>query len=525
MRKAKRPAKRTNTTLALLSAAAGIVGLSRSAQADNFVMNASNAAFTSSFNAGTNWLGGAAPAAGNTYQTGAFRMRTPTDNNPYTFLGTSLELQAGFGMRNKNSNTITVNNLIMANGTHLELSQPNGQNGAGSVGTFAGNISLTSGTATILAGNSTDSVLHTFTISSTITGAGGLNTGDNFDISGNASAFANSVGTLILTGNNSFTGGAASSGAASSTLRLGNANAVKNSTVTVSVGTGGGLSFSPSIGTFNLGGLAGANNVVLVDSAAAAVTLNVGGGVNNNSSTYSGVLSGTNGALTKSGLGTLTLTNANNYTGATTVKNGTLTLTSPGAISSTLVLGDSGGTTGILDVTAKSSFSEANVSGKGTMNIGTGKTITVTGALAPGFSIGTIDITGDLALGTSTAMELAGNGGVAGTDSDFVNITGGMNYAGALTVSSFGGYNLAQNASYNLFDFTGSDAGQFASVTVGGTGLSFSSNVWTGSSGGMTYSFNESTGVLNITIPEPGTFGLIGVGVMGLMAGRRRRTV
>lgn len=227
------------------------------------------------------------------------------------------------------------------------------------------------------------------------------------------------------------------------------------------------------------------------------------------------------GGLTKRGAGTLSLGAANTYTGATRIEAGTLALGSNGSISGTLLLGQSGVSTGTLDVTAKASYSQADISGSGTIIIGTGKTVTATGNVAPGFSPGNLNVTGGFTLdGTAgLTMELAGNGGVAGTDFDFMAITEALTYGGALSIVSFGGYNINQAGTYDLFDF-GSDAGGFASVSFGGSGLtetSLGSGIWTNSS---TVTFTEATGILQV-IPEPSTYGML-LGGFALLLGFRR---
>ena len=100
---------------------------------------------------------------------------------------------------------------------------------------------------------------------------------------------------------------------------MGNENAVQSSTVTV--GTTNGLSFSPGIGTFNVGDLAGTSNLVLADTGGSPIGLSVG--CDNASTTYGGSLSGT-GSLVEAGTGTLVLTGDNTYSGGTTVSSGTL---------------------------------------------------------------------------------------------------------------------------------------------------------------------------------------------------------
>jgi autotransporter-associated beta strand protein len=125
-------------------------------------------------------------------------------------------------------------------------------------------------------------------------------------------------GTLTLSSANTYTGGTAINGG---TVQLANANAVQSSSVSVNVNNG--LAFSGGIGTFNVGALAGAGNILLTDLASSAVNLSVGD--NDASTTYSGTLSG-GGSLTKTGAGTLTLSGVNSYSGGTTVNEGTLKL-------------------------------------------------------------------------------------------------------------------------------------------------------------------------------------------------------
>jgi autotransporter-associated beta strand protein len=125
-------------------------------------------------------------------------------------------------------------------------------------------------------------------------------------------------GTLSLGGANSFTGNTYVN---AGVLQLSNANAVQNSTVVENLNNS--LTFGAGIGTFNVGGLSGAGNLALTDTASSPVTLSVGG--DNASTIYSGLLSGS-GALTKVGSGMLSLgnTGVQSFSGNVTVSGGYL---------------------------------------------------------------------------------------------------------------------------------------------------------------------------------------------------------
>ena len=317
-----------------------------------FVLTNSDVTGVSSFNTGVNWTNGAAPIAGNSYQTAAFILRTPANSSPVAFAGDSLEIQNGGNLRIKTSAaTVTVGNLILDNGGIIDLSA--------SPTTLAGNLNLAGGSAFISCGSP-----DVLTLSSSISGPGGFST---------FNAVSSGAGTDILTSANTFSGGVFITGPAGTTLRLGNANAVSNSIVTN--GVVNGLTFSPGIGTFNVGALAGSSNETLVDTSAAAVTLSAGG--NNASTTFSGVLSGS-GSLTKAGLGVLTLSSANSFSGGVTVAGGTLQANATGGGSAPL--------------------------GTGTITVNAGATLVGTGGDAFGYSPNVAPLTFFINGGTITDL-------------------------------------------------------------------------------------------------------------------------
>ena len=132
----------------------------------------------------------------------------------------------------------------------------------------------------------------------------------------------------------------------------------------------GALSFG-SLTAATLGGLTGPGTLGLTNTASAAVALSVGN--NNASTTFSGMLQGA-GSLTKIGSGVLALSGSNTYTGPTTISQGKLVV--DGWLTNSAV-SVNGGTLG------------------GTGNLSS-VTVNAGGQLAPGDSLGTLNLSGSL---------------------------------------------------------------------------------------------------------------------------------
>jgi autotransporter-associated beta strand protein len=151
--------------------------------------------------------------------------------------------------------------------------------------------------------------------------------GATIDTNGNTVTYANSIGnsgvgllikvgtgTLSLHAQGTWTGGTTINGG---TLKATAANVLPTATgLTVNSGD----TFDLNSLNQSVGSLAGAGIVTL-----GSAILTTGAGGNNNSTTFSGVISGT-GGLTTIGTGTFTLLGANTYTGPTNVNAGTVQL-------------------------------------------------------------------------------------------------------------------------------------------------------------------------------------------------------
>ena len=386
--------------------------------------------------------------------------------------------------------------VVMNTGSNAKLDLNNFSNAIGSLAggsaTFGG---VTLGSATLTTGGDNTST----TYSGALSGTGGLT--------------KVGTGTQTLSGASTYTG--------TTTLNGGTitANIADVASTSGALGNGGNIIFTG--GTLQYTAIsAGSDYSSRIKNSTSAISVDTNG----QAVTYASAIANTNtGGLTKSGAGTLTLNGTNLYTGQTTISAGTLALGSTGSVSSTVINLGTSGSQGTLDLTAKgSSYSlGGTVAGYGTVNNGSGNTLTLTGNLAPGNSPGVVTVTGNLALtgATTTTMELAGNSGVAGTDYDKTTVSGQVTFAGTLNIVSYNSYNLAQAGTYHLFTF-GSETGDFTLVSVAGTALTDSSGVWSAANlngNGFAYTFSTSTGdlVVAAAIPEPSTYAVI-FGVLAL---------
>ena len=388
------------------------------------------------------------------------------------------------------------------------------------------------------------SLLHSNIFSGMITGTGKLT--------------KSGEGTLILSGNNTYTGNTA--------LNAG----------TLSVNTDNNLGDSAGVLTFSGGTLRLTGNL----TSSRMITLNTNGTIETAAGTnsiFSGIISGT-GQLLKTGTGTLTLSGTNSYSGGTVINTGTLsvstdanlgdptsgivfkggTLLLSAAISSNRALTlDAGGGTintaaatissltqgitgsgkltksgdGTLILTGTNSYSGTTTIAQGMLQIGDGGS---TGSLT-----GTIDITAGAALTFNRNDQytysdiIKGTGTLNQQGSGTLTLTGENSYTGGTTISAgtleignggTGGSITGNVTNNGILAFNRSNALDFSGIINGtGTLQHNGSGILTLSGDSSTFSgtTNANTGTLLINGSLGGTVnvasgaGLGGSGTIG----------
>lgn len=299
------------------------------------------------------------------------------------------------------------------------------------------------------------------TISGAITNTGGM----TFDGSG-AATITLGAGVISGTGGITYNGSYAVTASGANTYT--GVTTFGNGTVSVSsIGNGGvagNLGKATSVetnlvfdgGTLKYTGANATSNRAFTINAGKTATINT----TNNISFAGATGTVTNGALTKTGAGTLTLSGVNTYTGATTVSVGTLALGVANAISSSSNVVLSGGT-------LQSAFTQT----LGTLNLTASSTLDL--------SSGGIFVFAD---SSALAVSWTGTLSIVGTFTDLSSVRFGTS-ATALT------------------------AGQLSQITVNGLAAIIDSN-----------------GYLTTAIPEPSTYAaLAGVLALGAVVWRRAR--
>ena len=325
-------------------------------------------------------------------------------------------------------------------------------------------------------------------------------------------------GTLILTGNNSYSGGTTvSAGTLSGTTTSLQGNIVNNAQLVFdqsTLGTYAGVISGTGSLVKDGGGtviLTGANSysgsTTINDGTLQGDTTSLHGNITDNgilvfdqlaADSYSGVISGT-GSLTKQGAGTLILTGTNRYSGGTTVSAGTLQGSVTGLqgniVNNAAVVFDQGSSFGNY---------RGDMSGSGSLTLASGSVFL---AGTSSYTGGTTIDSGAILSGTTASLQasIVNNGIVGfeqasdGTFAGAISGTGGLYKLGTGTVT------LAGNNSY---------AG---GTSIDGGALAVSSNSNLGDvSGGLFFYGGTLKFLTNFDSDRTIGLGAGGIGIIGL---------
>lgn len=186
----------------------------------------------------------------------------------------------------------------------------------------AGSASITNGSGAVTSFENNSSVG-----AASITNNGGSTFLQN-NATGGTASFVNTNGSLEAAGSSNLGSATVTNGTSGGTYIYGNASG------------GNARIINSSTGFIDISGLNDTGTTVGSIEGTGEVRLgakNLTVGSNNLSTTFSGLIVGTGGSLTKTGAGTLTLTGANTYGGGTTISQGTLEAQNRDALGTSLV--------------------------------------------------------------------------------------------------------------------------------------------------------------------------------------------
>ncbi|MFG6489764.1 autotransporter-associated beta strand repeat-containing protein, partial [Roseateles sp. BYS78W] len=385
-------------------------------------------------------------------------------------------LDAGIG-------TLTITNNG-GTGTHTI-----GGNLTGAGISITGKVS-TNGTRTFTTGASASSITSTMNMGGDLTlniGSGNLTLGSALTDTGTRALTKDGVGTLTLSGTNTYNGGTV---LASGTLALGSAGAIgSNGNITLGGGT---LQFSASNTTdYSSRFSTAASQQYNLDTNGQAVTLAT-------------ALTSSGGSLTKSGTGTLTLSGTNTYDGGTTLAGGTLALGNASAIGSSGTISFTGGTlqftsANSTDYSARFSNSAGQLYSFDTNN----QSVTLaTGMTSSGGSLsksgaGTLTLSGANTYDGGTNI----NGGV-------VSVSGGgaLSDTGAVTLANTSGATLNVVGSETIGSLNGGGTSGGNVTIASGQLLSVGAGIFAGNITGVGGSLTKS-GSGTLTLSGTNTYG------------------
>ena len=329
--------------------------------------------------------------------------------------------------------------------------------------------------------------------------------GDISEIGGSLGIVKNLGDTMILNGNNSFTGGVNLS---QGSLIVGHNNALGsgdfswNQNTTLSAGGGDRTLANDVLGSWNYGRtLAGTNQITFtgeykVQSAfgtSAFASLNVSDPAGKAAFTnFTTQTSGANEKKKKLGAGTM-------------IMNGSF---APGNMNMTIEDGTMLVNTNATVTSGGADFlvTTGTLGGTGTINLGAGSMVDVAagGMLAPGASIGTLTVNGDVNLDGTLAMEFLD------ATSDMLVVNGNLSLGSGSVLQYLGSFD--NSSDYVIASYTGTLTGTFGSIDgFGPYVLDYGSGV------------NSQITLQFVPIPEPSSLLLMSCGMLGLLIRKRSR--
>jgi fibronectin-binding autotransporter adhesin len=353
--------------------------------------------------------GGIAGGAGGSVTKAGSGTMTLTGTSTYTGATT---INAGTVVLSGSGTLSAVTEVNVANsGASFDISAlTNGGETIGSIASAAG-ATVVLGANNLTAGDSGNT-----TVAGVISGMGGSFTKTGSGTTTFTAANTYSAATTITNGGLVLSG--AGSLASTSDVSL----TSSNSTFDIS----GITATSETIGS--LAGVSGSNVILGAKNLTTGDTLNT---------TMAGVISGTNGSLTKQGSGQMTLTGANTYTGDTTVSAGTLATSGNERIANASDLIVASGATFLLGGTE----SLSSISGAGSINLQSNTLV------------------------SNANVDTTFSGVISGTDSSVLTKTG----TGKLTLSGANTYTGTTNFNGGSADLTGSLESKTVNVASGVT--------------------------------------------------------